>query len=101
MRRIFPRWGGAASRQRLRFIPLHRVQYKIKNKGEYKKMAQTITLKDSHYRIIGFVEIKDNGDKVLKDEHYRVKGYYEMRSDLTKDEHYRVVGHGDILTSLL
>ena len=64
-------------------------------------MSQKITLKDDHYRIIGYIEIKDNGDKVLKDEHFRIKGYYDARTDVTKDEHFRIVGHGDILTSLL
>jgi hypothetical protein len=46
-------------------------------------MMKKLTLKDAHYHIIGYVEVKDNGDKTLK------------------DEHYRVVAHGDILTSLL
>ena len=64
-------------------------------------MSQTITLKDSHYRIIGYVEIKDNGDKTLKDDHYRIKGYYYAKQNVTKDDHYRIVGYGDILTSLL
>ena len=29
---------------------------------------ERITLKDSHYRIIGYVEINSNGDKTLKDD---------------------------------
>ena len=62
---------------------------------------ERITLKDSHYRIIGYVEINSNGDKTLKDEHYRIRGYYQKSTDTTKDEHYSIVGHGDILTTLL
>ena len=48
-------------------------------------MSKTITLKDDHYRIIGYVEVRDNGDKVLKDDHYRIKGYYDARSNVTKE----------------
>ena len=62
---------------------------------------QKITLKDKNYRIIGYVEIKDNGDKTLKDRNYRILGYYNARDNVTKDRNYRIVGHGDILTSLL
>lgn len=64
-------------------------------------MSQRITLKDSHYHIIGYVEIKDNGDKTLKDSHYHILGYYDAKRDITKDSHYHIGGHGDILTSLL
>lgn len=64
-------------------------------------MSQLITLKDKHFRIIGYIEIKDNGDKALKDEYYRIKGHYDARTDITKDEYYRIVEHGDILASLL
>lgn len=64
-------------------------------------MNQKITLKDAHYNVIGYVEIKDNWDKTLKDSHYNIRGYYYKNQDVTKDAHYNVVGHGDILTSLL
>ncbi len=64
-------------------------------------MSQTVPLKDRYYHIIGYVEIKDNGDKILKNENYRIIGRYEARCDVTKDENYCIVGHGDILTSLL
>ncbi len=64
-------------------------------------MSQVITLKDPHFRPIGYVEIRPNGDKVLKDVHYHIKGYYFAREDLTKDCHYHTVGRGDVLTALL
>ena len=64
-------------------------------------MIQKLTLKDAHYLIIGYVEIKENGDKTLKDSHYHIKGYYIASNDVTKDEHYHIVAHGDVLTSLL
>ena len=62
---------------------------------------QRITLKDSHFQIIGYVEINDDGKKTLKDSHFMIKGYYEPRQNVTKDSNFRIVGYGDILTSLL
>ena len=63
-------------------------------------MSETITLKDDCYRIIGYVEVKDNGDKVVKDEHYFILAYYEARNEVTKDKYFRIIGHKDILNSL-
>ncbi len=62
---------------------------------------ERIALKDSHYNIIGYVEIKPNGDKILKDRHYMILGYYYADLNVTKDRHYNIVAHGDMLTSLL
>ena len=64
-------------------------------------MAQTITLRDNTYKIIGYVDVQDNGNKTLRDEHYQIKGYYEAQNNITRDEHYSIVGYEDILTSLL
>lgn len=61
----------------------------------------TQTLKDSNYRIIGYIETKSDGTQVIKDSNYRVKGYYDSKSNQTKDSNYRVVGHGNLLTTLL
>ena len=64
-------------------------------------MTQTLTLKDSQFRVIGYVTINDNGDKTLKDPSFRVLGYYTASTNTTKDPSFRIVGYGDILTSLL
>ncbi len=64
-------------------------------------MSQRITLKDDHFRIIGYVEIDDKGNKKLKDSHFKILGYYDAERNVTKDEHFRIVGYGDILTTLL
>ena len=64
-------------------------------------MSQTLTLKDSQFRVIGYVTISDNGDKILKDPSFRILGYYTASTDTTKDPSFRIVGYGDILTSLL
>lgn len=62
---------------------------------------ERITLKDSNYKIIGYVEINSNGDKTLKSASYKILGYYQKSTDLTKDANYKIIGHGDILTTLL
>ncbi len=61
----------------------------------------TQTLKDSHYKVIGYIETKSDGSQVGKDAHYKVKGYYDPKTHQTKDVHYKVVGHGNLLASLI
>jgi len=63
-------------------------------------MALLQTLKDSNFRIIGY--IYDEGDYlVLKDDYFRIKGYYYKNDNVTKDDYFRIVGYGNILTTLL
>ena len=62
---------------------------------------QRITLKDNHFKIIGYVDVDDKGNKTLRDDHFRIKGYYQVSGNATKDDHFRIVGYGDILTTLL
>jgi hypothetical protein len=59
------------------------------------------TLKDSSYRVLGYIEQESNGTLTIKDASYRVKGYYDPKQNETKDSSYRVVGHGNLLTTLL
>lgn len=62
---------------------------------------QRITLKDSRFRIIGYVDVAPNGDKTLRDPQFRILGYYVKSSDVTKDNRFMIVARGDVLTSLL
>ncbi len=64
-------------------------------------MSKQLVLKDSHFSILGYVEVSDNGDKVLKDSRFCIKGYYYAKTDTTKDSHFNIVGYGDLLASLL
>ena len=64
-------------------------------------MSKTITLKDPQFRIIGYIDVADNGDKTLKDPSFRILGYYTASTDTTKDATFRVVGYGDMLAALL
>ena len=62
---------------------------------------QRIPLKDSSFRIIGYVDIAENGDKTLRNEKFQILGYYKAKRDITQDSRFMIVGRGDILTSLL
>lgn len=42
-----------------------------------------ITLKDSRFRIIGYVDIAPNGDKTLRNEKFQILGYYKANRDVT------------------
>ena len=59
------------------------------------------TLKDSHYKIIGYIETKTDGSQVGKDANYKIKRYYDPKSNETKDAHYKIVGEGNLLASLI
>ena len=62
---------------------------------------QTITLKDFQGRIIGYVEIDNNGKKTLRDFYKRILGYYDPKRNVTTDFYGTVVAQGDCLTMLL
>ncbi len=62
---------------------------------------ERITLKDSRYRVIGYVDIAPNGDKTLRNERFQVLGYYKKQADITQDARFMTVGRGDVLTLLL
>lgn len=61
----------------------------------------TETIKDSHYRTLGFIETRGDGTQVGKDSHYRVLGTYNPKTNETKDAHYHVVSRGNLLASLI
>ena len=58
-------------------------------------------IKDWTGKIIGTLETKNNGDKVIKDFYGRIKGTYVKKLNMTKDFYGRPVGKGDQLISLL
>lgn len=61
----------------------------------------TQTLKDAHYRIIGYIETRSDGVQVIKNAHYHTLGYFDPKYNQTRNEHYQIVGQGNLLTSLL
>lgn len=58
-------------------------------------------IKDRRFRIVGYIETKDNGDKVIKDYRFRILGYYKKNLDQTQDAHFRLVARGDVSSSLI
>lgn len=62
---------------------------------------ERITLKDSRFRIIGYIDVDTNGNKTLRNEKLQILGYYKKNLDVTQDARFMTVGRGDILTSLL
>lgn len=58
-------------------------------------------IKDWTGKIIGTLETKPNGDKIIKDFYGRIKGTYIKKLNMTKDFYGRPVGKGDQLISLL
>ena len=59
------------------------------------------TLRDWTGKIIGYVELKNNGDKVLRDFYRKILGTYDARLNVTRDFYGRVVAQGDCLSMLL
>lgn len=62
-------------------------------------MSRT-TLKDAHFRVIGYIDTASDGKQTGRDAHFRVVGYYEPNTNVTKDAHFRVMGYGNMLASL-
>ena len=59
------------------------------------------TLKDSSFRIIGYIETRSDGSLVGKDASFNIKGYYDPGTNVTKDASWRVIGYGNLLTLLI
>lgn len=60
-----------------------------------------VTLKDSHFRTIGYIESTPDGKQTAKNSHFSVVGYYDPRMNVTKDAHFSVVGYGNLLGMLI
>jgi len=62
---------------------------------------QRLILKDKNFKVIGFIEVFQDGKKRLKDVNYLIKGYYDPETNMTKNAKFMFVGYGDLLTTLL
>ena len=58
-------------------------------------------IKDFYNRIVGYIEVKPNGDKIGKDFYRRIVGYYDKQRDITQDFYRRIYAHGDALAALV
>ena len=64
-------------------------------------MSNREPITDFYGRILGYVEHKPNGDKVLTAFSGVILGYYIKSTNQTQDFYGRIVGYGDILMTLL
>jgi len=62
-------------------------------------MEERIT--DFGGRVIGYIETKSNGDKVVKEFGGRILGYYYSSRNVTTDFGGRILYHGDMASALL
>ncbi|MBQ8840544.1 MAG: phage gp6-like head-tail connector protein [Clostridia bacterium] len=59
------------------------------------------TIKDWTGRIIGYIETKPNGDKVVRAFSRRILGYYYKNRNVTTDFYGRVLAQGDCCGMLI
>lgn len=64
-------------------------------------MRKIQTIRDFYNRILGYIEIDDNGNKVAKDFYRRIVGKYDAKQDVTRDFYNRIIAKGDITASLI
>lgn len=60
-----------------------------------------IALKDSSFKIIGYVDTDRDGKQTALDAHYKHIGYYDPRTDKTQDGSFRIIGSGNQLAALI
>ena len=64
-------------------------------------MGSEEIIRDFYNRIIGYIETKPNGDKVVRSPYRQILGTYDKKQNLTKDQYFRIIGRGDLTSSLL
>ena len=58
-------------------------------------------VKELSGKIIGFIDLETNGDKVVRDFYGRILGRYDKRLDVTRDFYGRIVARGDHASLLI
>jgi hypothetical protein len=61
----------------------------------------TKELKDSNGRLLGRIDVKNDGTEEIYDKNGWLKGRYNPQYDQTFDDSGRLVGQGNLLTMLL
>ena len=60
-----------------------------------------MTIKDFSGKIVGYIDVDDNGNKVVRKFNLMIVGRYDARLDVTRDFQNRVIARGDVSGSLL
>ena len=53
------------------------------------------TIRDFYGRIIGYIETRPNGDKVVRDFYRKILGRYDKASNTTRDFYGKIIARGD------
>ena len=64
-------------------------------------MQNKETIREFSGKVIGYIETKPNGDKVVRDFYRRLLGTYNKKLNVTKDFYGRTVARGDLSSMLL
>lgn len=59
------------------------------------------TMKDAHFRTIGFIDTDSNGKQTARNAHFTTVGYYDPRTNWTTNSHFSRVSSGNTLASLI
>lgn len=58
-------------------------------------------VKDFYGKIIGYIDTKDNGDRIAKDFYGKILGKYRKEFDKTYDFYGKILSKGDITSALV
>lgn len=64
-------------------------------------MQNEETIREFSGKVIGYIETKPNGDKVVRDFYRRLLGTYNKKLNVTKDFYGRTIARGDLSSMLL
>ena len=62
---------------------------------------KTVTLKDFYGKVMGYIEVEDNGNKIVKNFYKQVLGYYDVDRDVTLNFYKQVLFKGDMCSMLI
>ena len=86
------------------FIPTFtsdEIKEKIDESSDGTYISSVQTIKDFYGRVIGKIEIKNNGDQIGYDFYGRIVGYYNVSTNKTENFYHVVVGTGNLLAMLI
>lgn len=60
-----------------------------------------VAIKDSKFRIIGYIETMSDGKQKAMDAKFSPLGYYDPKRDITQDQKFKTIAHGNVLSGLI
>ena len=64
-------------------------------------MKEVTTLKDFYGKIIGYIQVDNNGNKIVRDFYRKILGRYDKTSNVTRDFYGRMAARGDQSSGLI